>query len=527
MNNKRGFTLVEVLAIIVILAIIILISVPVYNIISTKVRRDIFKKSAQGLLKTTEVYYINNYEGKIDIGNTVFYCDGDKCADDSHSEKINYDGNLGYGKVTLDENGKVSFDITDNVYCAYKYANNDKIYVVDGTCDENNIDIVHDTNLPTIIQKDIITTPYTIAVNYEASDDIEVKEVVCSYGDSQDKLDKKGMANLNVCLMDSLLSSHEYYYKICAIDNGLNVSNPCIEGKTKTKAAISGTPTIVASWPSTSSIKVDVSGMTIDESDTVSYRYSVNGQVKQDWTTNSSYTYTGLTEGTSNKVLVETKATSGGDLGNNKEADIWTSKTVTSTNSGYSSSSSCSSSTKTIAASDVYSSVTLTGPSCSSYTEIQSKYCSTSRSGYSSCSSSRTCSLSGGSGTISLIDQNSNEECNEECGYEEDDDCFRSCAHDFSVCSRSCVEDTWACQDSCGEDDTSCQNDCIYDIEEPCIDSCRYDSNSCHILCPEVYVCEDVCDTYTTCEYGGNINVTVTLYTATYSGVVSPSQTTY
>ena len=513
MNKKKGFTLTEVLAIIVVIAIVSLIATPIYNIVAEKVKKDIFKKSAEELLKATELYHLNNHEGKIDIENTVFLCNGDKCLSDSENqEELNYDGNLGSGKVTVDEDGKVSFDITNNKYCAYKYANNEKIYVIDGTCKEHNINIVHDTILPTIIKKDINTTPYTISVNYETSDDLGIKEVVCTYGDSMDKLDKKGTANEILCLMDNLSSSHEYYYKICAIDIGLNESNPCIEGKTRTKAAIAGTPTIVASWPDTTSIKVDVSGMTIDPSDTISYRYSVNGVVKQDWTTNSSYTYTSLTSGSSNTVLVETKATSGGDLGNIKEATIYTSKTVTDTNSGYSSSSACTSSTKTIAATGVYSSVTLTSPSCSSYTSTTSKSCSTSYSTSGSCAGTRTCSLSGGSGTVSFDYEH--ESCSEGVSCSTDDDL--SCGYCSLISIAGCCADDWSNDGrSCGQGGAYCAMCGSGTSEEAkcCVTSTCY--------------CYDDTDCSTTCYYSGYINVNVTLYKASYSGVVKPSITTY
>lgn len=506
--KKKGFTIIELMSIIVILGIIILIAVPVYHGIIGTIRKGTFSKGISGLLKSADIYYADNYGGKIDTGNTEFNCHNNKCVSND-GEELDYDGDLGHGKVTIDEDGNVSLEITDDKYCAYKYANNEKIYVIDGNCDENNIDIVHDMISPTIVQKGISTTPYTITVDYEVSDDIGVKKVVCTYGDSRDKLAKGGNANLSTCLMDNLLSGHEYYYKICSIDIGANESSPCIEGQIRTKAAISGTPTIVASWPDTSSIKVDVSGMNIDESDIVSYRYSVNGEVKQDWTTSSSYTYTGLTEGTSNKILVETKATSGGDLGNIKEADIYTSKTVSTSSAEYYSSSDCNNAKKTVAAQGIYGAVTIT-PSCSSKTET--KTCSTTKSGYSYCSSSSTstCYIEGvGNVTAKRYDYDS-EDVN--CEWIDDETCEdvykgQECP-EREYCQSVCEEDFDTHLEACYEDCRVIYDDCVDIYEEECYDS-SYES----------------CDTYYTCYYSASKDVTV--YTATYSGVAKPSQTSY
>ena len=159
--------------------------------------------------------------------------------------------------------------------------------------------------------------------------------------------------------------------------------------------SISGTPTLTASWPSTSEIKVVVSGMT-STGDTVSYRYSINGTVKQDWTTDDNYTFTGLTSGTGYTIKVETKLTNIGITGNSKTATIYTSKTVSTTGSSYSSSSSCTSSTYTFAASGVYPSKTVTASSCSSSTSTSysSWSLSSTTSGLSSCMPSNSSSCS-------------------------------------------------------------------------------------------------------------------------------------
>ena len=527
MKKNKGFTLIELLAVIVILAIIALIATPIVLNLINSAKKGAFARSAEQILKASKLYYSSSLLDVKEPETITFNCSNNECISDEldnneNNKKLDIDGNVGNGKVTIDDKGNISFDLTDNSYCAYKYATDNNIHTIKGSCEENNIDVVHDVQRPMITQKsEVTTTPYTISVNYETSDDKGIKEVVCTYGDSLNKLDKKGNADLNSCLIEDLLSSHEYYYKICAIDIGLNESNPCIEGKTRTKAAIAGTPTIVASWPDTTSIKVDVSGMTIDPSDTVSYRYSVNGEVKQDWTTDSSYTYTSLTEGTSNIVLVETKATDGGDLGNIKEATIYTSKTITDTNSGYSSSSECSSSTKTILSTDIYSSVTLSSPSCSSYTSTTSVSCSTSYSTSGSCASSRTCSVSGGSGSVSFDYED------EYC--EEGVSCYTK-AYGSVYCSGDTGDDYSPEPDCCADDWSNNGNYCGYDygcyvgcagITEGHSDTCGYGERDLKCYCSDVSSCSTVC------YYSGYVDVEKNYYRASYSGVVTPSITTY
>lgn len=515
MKKKTGFTLIELLATIVVLAIIILIATPIVFRIINSSKKSAYMKSASLLLNSFNLYYI---DGQPHLENTIFNCNESKCVSDKKDKngkikEINVNGNIGTGKATVGKDGKISFDITNNDYCAYKSAGSDEIFIIDGTCEENNIEIIHDVTNPIITKTGEIVTSHTITINYEATDDIGIKEVLYSYGESKNKLDKQGSCSNDSCVISNLESLQHYYYKICAIDQGLNKSNPCITGSAKTKASIEGTPIITAQWPSTTSIKVDVSGMTIDESDSISYRYSINGEVKQDWTTDSSYTYSNLTEGTANEVLVETKATSGGDLGNNKEATIYTSKTVTDTKSGYTTNNLCKNSTKVIESTDIYNSITLTSPTCTSYTEKQSKYCSTTKGTYGSCSSTRTCSISGGSGTVSLIDKTEGEECYDDC----DEVCEEVC-HEENCGWGPIICDTGDCDTSGGMDELDCfvENDCyhVWGCDNVCNDEC-YDD------------CDYVCDTYTTCEYGGYIDVNTTLYKATYSGIVKPKTQTY
>ena len=59
-NKNKGFTLVELLAVIVILAIIALIAVPVIMNIIDRARKSAFKDTAYGIINAGEIKYTSN-----------------------------------------------------------------------------------------------------------------------------------------------------------------------------------------------------------------------------------------------------------------------------------------------------------------------------------------------------------------------------------------------------------------------------------------------------------------------------------
>ncbi len=134
--KKNGFTLVEMIAVIVILGLIGIIIVPTVNDTIQKQRKKAFQTSVSGLLDTiksesqnasftTKVYRF--YE------NQLYECDenGDNC---SGSASLTTNGKIkngeGYVKVTKD--GLYSLSISNNSYCSFKTYYND-IIISDNT----------------------------------------------------------------------------------------------------------------------------------------------------------------------------------------------------------------------------------------------------------------------------------------------------------------------------------------------------------------------------------------------------------
>lgn len=134
--KEKGFTLVELIAVIVILGLIGIIIVPTVNDTIQKQKKKAFQTSVYGLLNTvksesqntgftTKVYRFHE--------NELYECDenGDNC---SGSSSVTTDGKIkngdGYIKVTKD--GLYSLSISNNSYCSFKTYYND-IIISDNT----------------------------------------------------------------------------------------------------------------------------------------------------------------------------------------------------------------------------------------------------------------------------------------------------------------------------------------------------------------------------------------------------------
>ena len=145
MKKKKGFTLIELLAVIVILAIIALIVTPiVLNLINTA-RKGAFSRSAEGVLKASKLYYTSSLVEEVNTTTQEFSCDNKECLSEDGT-KLDVDGNMGEGIVTITGDGKISFELGNGTYCAEKEVDDTKITVTKKKCGELVI------NTPTNLQ---------------------------------------------------------------------------------------------------------------------------------------------------------------------------------------------------------------------------------------------------------------------------------------------------------------------------------------------------------------------------------------
>ena len=136
MKKKKGFTLIELLAVIVILAIIALIATTiVLNLINTA-RKGAFARSSEGVLKASKLYYTSSLVEDITPTEITFKCNNIECISSEKSIKLDVDGNMGTGDVTITDDGKVSFELGNGTYCAEKKKDSSNIKVSKKICGE-------------------------------------------------------------------------------------------------------------------------------------------------------------------------------------------------------------------------------------------------------------------------------------------------------------------------------------------------------------------------------------------------------
>ena len=122
---KKGFTLVELLSVIVILGIVSLIAFPTLTGIINKSRLNKLKNSAYGLIEASDLYYAQYGSNNIrfDItGSSVTSKDTDKL--------LSFKGNVKNGVSIIKKNGKTVICVTDGKNSAYKNYNEDEVHLI-------------------------------------------------------------------------------------------------------------------------------------------------------------------------------------------------------------------------------------------------------------------------------------------------------------------------------------------------------------------------------------------------------------
>ena len=171
-GKNKGFTLVEVLAVIVILAIIALISTPIVLNIIEKTRKASFTRSLENIVKTGNLYYMEKLMDN-DIAGDTFRCNKYECTSKSKTDaegnplKLDIDGFIGTGEIAIDNDGNISFELDGYGYCGRKSKETKEIKVTKGSCK----DVTEDTTEPIIQNINTSKTENSITVVVNAYDD--------------------------------------------------------------------------------------------------------------------------------------------------------------------------------------------------------------------------------------------------------------------------------------------------------------------------------------------------------------------
>lgn len=128
--TKKGFTLIELIAVIVILAVIALISVPVITEIIKDTKKQAFNSSAQNIVKSAKNAYVSNKVSDEKIEPLAFeYKDGKII---EGTTDLNYDGERPEsGVIFIDEDGQIGIAIKNGDWCAKKDYDKSKVTIME------------------------------------------------------------------------------------------------------------------------------------------------------------------------------------------------------------------------------------------------------------------------------------------------------------------------------------------------------------------------------------------------------------
>lgn len=136
--KKGGFTLVELLAVIVIIGILALITVPTVTNIIEKSQKSTFKSNASGILRSIKLSKI--YQDELALETNKIYELKDAKIYHNGEELTNvFRGKiLGEGIIVVNDIGEMNIKYSNDKYCATKSFNETEIRIYDGECPNVN-----------------------------------------------------------------------------------------------------------------------------------------------------------------------------------------------------------------------------------------------------------------------------------------------------------------------------------------------------------------------------------------------------
>ena len=157
MKNNKGFTLIELVAVIILVGLIVLIITPKITKVLKTQKMNIFKDSVEGIVKSVKEDAVNNagfnstttsnYRAYVFDGNSLYLTvAGNKAAD--ADIKISGSIDKGQGTVVVTKDSDIVLAVYNDKFCAKKNAEDTNITVEDysGSCVNDEIDIPEATS---------------------------------------------------------------------------------------------------------------------------------------------------------------------------------------------------------------------------------------------------------------------------------------------------------------------------------------------------------------------------------------------
>ena len=131
--NRKGFTLVELLAVIVLLGIILIIAVPKFSHVVKESDENLFKTNSKLVLKEILNIYESEYKGSLNTSNVIYNINNGKVEKDSKIYDINLKDDTATGRVEIDNDGNAKMVLKNDKYCVVKEFNNAELQEYDSS----------------------------------------------------------------------------------------------------------------------------------------------------------------------------------------------------------------------------------------------------------------------------------------------------------------------------------------------------------------------------------------------------------
>ena len=127
-NNKKGFSLVELITVIVLIGIIALIATTVVNYIIIGVNKKSVENLAYGIIRAGDIYYSKKDMKGEELEDEIFNFPSD-------IGNLEIKGKLPEkGNMKINEKGDISLAITSGKYCVTKGYKENKVIITENIC---------------------------------------------------------------------------------------------------------------------------------------------------------------------------------------------------------------------------------------------------------------------------------------------------------------------------------------------------------------------------------------------------------